>query len=303
MPPILVGVSAAVAGAQAVAINIATSLVPKSWVWATNPLLVWLLACGLTVSAAGMGIIAMRSSQREQIRQEISYLKDRFIIRHNFNIQGPFVLERDQSKWPTPSSSIRWALMYELENSGDRLISLLDVELEFPIQKLNGKHDTQLVRTASADRLTVFENLSAWAKAGEIKDRNEQSDYYFEREQDLPIHLQPGSRRIVVFEQEFELRVAGRALAFENDEQLGLCLAGYFQLIDTPGVILPKVFLIPTTIRTLNGEFSRDIAHFLAVVGTRIIFPDPGKLKSLLSTRKLGHLGQPEIYPNVESNE
>ncbi|MGX7829072.1 hypothetical protein ACTG9Q_28720 [Actinokineospora sp. 24-640] len=287
---VLAAVAALATGAQAVAVNLATPLLPASWEWAKNPVVMWLAAAGLTALTAVLAVMAVRRSTADSALEAV---KAGLVLRNNFGFQKVFGLHHDATDAGRRSSTIRWALTFDAENSGDRLVSLVDIEPNFPAQIAEAGHRVKLVRTRAAGSMTVFDSVSDWAEGNRIKHRAEQSDYYFKRKHGLPIHLPSGMRKIVVFEQEFELRFDGVPMTFSDTSEMSTWLGVYLHLGAVEAGFTPKGFKIPTTITTTAGAFTRDITYMLAVAGARLPMPLPEVIDDIMHNRRLGDLGEP----------
>jgi hypothetical protein len=296
LPTVTAGL-AIISAVQAIAINVATSLVPQSWTWAGNPVLVWVAVVILSALAVLLGVVASkRSHAADAPGEQDEQLQIRNEIIHQSVMSLHFSLDETSGR----TSKIRWATALTVQNTGERLVSIRAILPEFPKRPGPGRLVFQLIRRATSEKPYVFATALEWLEASKIVDGSERADYFLARRQIFPVSIQPGASIFLLFEHELELEVSGRVGTFRNNEEMAGILGGYLDLYDESfSQIRPKVYAIPCRVETTRCEFYRDVPILISVPGAAIYMPPKSELMRVLSERSLGDLS----YSNVDLSD
>lgn len=275
---------AVLTAAQAVAINVATSLLPKSWDWASKPVLAWSIVGVLIAVAVFLLIASNRAALHDDYRN--------LTVRDEFLIQPTMILHSKYGE-QSGSSAIRWFTPLAVDNAGDRVISMSDIEPIFPERRGEARvlPRLQLVRRSRAGHAIALSGIAEWADGQRIEDEVERSNFWFARRREFPLLLQPGSRLLLLVEHEYEFRLNGQVMTFEDDSKMAEVLAAYLDLYDEEaGRITAQAVYLKCRIDTGRGSTIRELPFLLTVPGSALRMPGPEETDQVLHDRQLGDM-------------
>ncbi len=257
--PVLLAVATTI---QAIAVNRASTLLPTSWTWASDPTVVWLVVVGAVLVTLGLAwalrraeVVAARRADRRALDVRTEYA-----FQTTFGVHEP------------PSSAIRWKPMFQLLYSGARVLTIHDIVPFGPPRIANESREIRFVRTRASQYYRTYPTFGSLAEAhasGTVDD--------FYRVESWPLVLVPGQRMRVVVEHEYEMRLDGVPMSFASADEALQVFGPYFDLsqLEDGRYGIGQV-LMPTRIVCADDIWEVDVPYLIMPIGATLLLPDIG---------------------------
>lgn len=249
---------------QAVAIDRASTLLPASWTWASDPAIVWPVVVVAMLSTLGLA----------RALRQTNAVAARLADRHALDIRTEYAFQATLGVHEPPSSAIRWKPMFQLSYSGARVLTVHDIVPLGPPQIINGSSEIRFVRTRASEYYRAYPNYGSLAEAhddGTVDD--------FSRVEQWPLLLVPGQRVRIVAEQEYEMRLDGAPMSFVSSEEALQVFGPYFDLnqLEDGSYGIGEI-LLPTRIVCADDVWEVDVSYLIMPIGATLIVPEIGEM-------------------------